>query len=584
MQSCRCTFLTFIFFLCTLTIAQPGTVVNSFASPASNSAGLAWDGQHLFLLGLTDHIIYEIDPVNGQVLSTTPTGISGALGLTYRNGHFWVSVINGNTLQELDASGNVIRTIAIPSQQCIGIEWDGANFRVADSGAPNEEILEVDTLGNLVSSFLFPGDSPFGLTWDGSTIWCANNQNSGAATVYQFDPANGAVITSFPAPNNARAINGMAWDGQYLWLADNTNDMIYQVEGNPLAPLFGVIQGYLRDAVTGDGIAAIPLLDTHTDGAGFFRADSLQPGMYQINLRVDGFRQVSIGPLSLSGGDTAFVDTTLTPIGLPFRFRLLEQDGQEWFGDVYRDSLWRFYEIPLQRIGKYAAGFLDSPLDEFILEPLGGGGVLNTEIRDWIDRVELGGHLIDDFDDGNIDGWELVIATNGSDLAVDFDPAAPDGSPFALQLTHNNTMGAPFIGFLADTFAAVLPVNPDSSLRFWLRGADEYPLTAIGDQGDEFPGRFYLEQNSPNPFNSSTHLRFRIAEFPNGASGFTELIIYDVLGREIIKLVSERLSPGSYELTWDGRDAFGKPLGSGVYYARLKSGKYLQTRKMVLLR
>ena len=90
----------------------------------------------------------------------------------------------------------------------------------------------------------------------------------------------------------------------------------------------------------------------------------------------------------------------------------------------------------------------------------------------------------------------------------------------------------------------------------------------------EVPNRFQLEQNYPNPFNPSTRIRFRVAN-----SEFVELKVFDILGREVAKLVNEELKPGSYEVAWD---AIG--LASGVYLYRLQAGDFVETKKLLLLR
>ncbi len=98
------------------------------------------------------------------------------------------------------------------------------------------------------------------------------------------------------------------------------------------------------------------------------------------------------------------------------------------------------------------------------------------------------------------------------------------------------------------------------------------------------PAQFSLQQNYPNPFNPATNLGFRIAEFPEGASGLVRLEIYDVLGRKITTLVNEELSPGVYEVVWDGRDESGIPVASGIYIYRLTAGDYTQAHRMLLMK
>lgn len=93
------------------------------------------------------------------------------------------------------------------------------------------------------------------------------------------------------------------------------------------------------------------------------------------------------------------------------------------------------------------------------------------------------------------------------------------------------------------------------------------------------PVRFGLDQNVPNPFNPRTVIRYRLAgEAP------VLLTIYDVRGRLVRRLVSERQPAGVYEITWTGRDEGGKETASGVYFYRLEAGANTFSRKMVLLR
>ncbi len=91
------------------------------------------------------------------------------------------------------------------------------------------------------------------------------------------------------------------------------------------------------------------------------------------------------------------------------------------------------------------------------------------------------------------------------------------------------------------------------------------------------PIELVLYQNYPNPFNPSTKIRFSI---PVGTGHVPSILkVYDVLGREVATLVNENLQPGSYEVTFDGTG-----LASGVYLYRLRAGKFMQTKRMLLLR
>ena len=106
------------------------------------------------------------------------------------------------------------------------------------------------------------------------------------------------------------------------------------------------------------------------------------------------------------------------------------------------------------------------------------------------------------------------------------------------------------------------------------------PITAVlEERQDILPESFSLHQNYPNPFNSSTIIRFDLQ-----SPGDIELAIYNLAGQNVATLTSGPHTPGSYTLTWDGRDNSGRELASGVYVYRFQSGQFTQTRKMALIR
>ncbi|MEO8512556.1 MAG: T9SS type A sorting domain-containing protein [Ignavibacteria bacterium] len=99
-------------------------------------------------------------------------------------------------------------------------------------------------------------------------------------------------------------------------------------------------------------------------------------------------------------------------------------------------------------------------------------------------------------------------------------------------------------------------------------------IVGLNNISFDIPENFELSQNYPNPFNPSTHFGFRIADF-----GLVKLTIYDALGKEVAILINEQLQPGSYEAHWDA-----STYPSGVYYYKLESGSFTETRKMVLIK
>jgi FlgD Ig-like domain len=105
-------------------------------------------------------------------------------------------------------------------------------------------------------------------------------------------------------------------------------------------------------------------------------------------------------------------------------------------------------------------------------------------------------------------------------------------------------------------------------------------LTSINKDKPKFISRqFQLFQNYPNPFNPSTVIEFQLTSTTE-----VELTIYNLLGQEITKLISEKLLPGKHTVEWDGSEDSGIKVTSGVYYYRLKANDQTKTRKMLLIR
>jgi len=96
---------------------------------------------------------------------------------------------------------------------------------------------------------------------------------------------------------------------------------------------------------------------------------------------------------------------------------------------------------------------------------------------------------------------------------------------------------------------------------------------------DGVPRRPALHANRPNPFNPVTSIRFDLP-----ARQLIDLSIYDGSGRLVRTVASGSMGAGTHELTWDGRSLNGGVSASGVYFYRLETDDFSETRKMVLIR
>ena len=116
--------------------------------------------------------------------------------------------------------------------------------------------------------------------------------------------------------------------------------------------------------------------------------------------------------------------------------------------------------------------------------------------------------------------------------------------------------------------------------------ADENAVKIPVDDGKaSVPQAFELYQNYPNPFNPNTTIKFTLpASTDDGETLPTTLKIYNVLGEVVRTLVDEPMSPGVHHKIWDGKDGQGNQVASGIYFYRLRAGKFSETKKMVLLK
>jgi hypothetical protein len=122
------------------------------------------------------------------------------------------------------------------------------------------------------------------------------------------------------------------------------------------------------------------------------------------------------------------------------------------------------------------------------------------------------------------------------------------------------------------------PLDSDGTIADM--GAFGVGCSAILAIEEEFiPMEFALHQNYPNPFNPLTTLRYDLSE-----QSLVNIIIYDMLGREVKTLVNTTQDAGFKSVSWNATNDYGKPVSAGVYLYQIQAGEFVQTNKMVLLK
>ena len=191
-------------------------------------------------------------------------------------------------------------------------------------------------------------------------------------------------------------------------------------------------------------------------------------------------------------------------------------------------------------------------------------------------------------------GFGNIFAYNPDGSSLPWSPLRPIGLIWGISLADINNDGS------VELIAISTKTMRETYLHIWtipgisfthnnfpwpMYGHDRYrtnqygfipPDEPVGIQPSStiVPEKFSLKQNYPNPFNPITHLEFGISKL-----GFVSLKVYDVLGKEIAVLIDEKLLPGSYSLVFDG-----SKFTSGVYFYRLTSENFTETKRMLMIK
>jgi Secretion system C-terminal sorting domain len=102
----------------------------------------------------------------------------------------------------------------------------------------------------------------------------------------------------------------------------------------------------------------------------------------------------------------------------------------------------------------------------------------------------------------------------------------------------------------------------------------------VGAPEESTPSLTYSLGNYPNPFNPETTIKFSTLN----SNVTTEIIVFNIKGQKIKTLVNDRFNAGNHSVTWSGTDDKNKDVVSGVYFYKMKSGKYTTTKKMILMK
>jgi flagellar hook assembly protein FlgD len=140
-------------------------------------------------------------------------------------------------------------------------------------------------------------------------------------------------------------------------------------------------------------------------------------------------------------------------------------------------------------------------------------------------------------------------------------------------------LGLPVFSFLLSSLWAKPPPDSDSSRTFVPASSVCVTVVVASGKSESLPKAFSLSQNYPNPFNPETVIKYALPE-----DCPVELTVYNILGQKVKTLVDEHQSAGYRMVHWNGRDDEGNEIASGLYFYKIETPEYSDTKKMVLLR
>ncbi len=189
---------------------------------------------------------------------------------------------------------------------------------------------------------------------------------------------------------------------------------------------------------------------------------------------------------------------------------------------------------------------------------------------DYTSDGEVCGYVLNENNQEPIEGAAVTLGDyqTTTDAAGYFSIIVEEGI-YSLTCQHDDyyefTYAEAVIVIPCETFTASIQMEP------------------LVQNGAELPLITKLNGNYPNPFNPETKISFSTTESTENTEN-TEIVIYNLKGQKVKVLVNEKLSAGQHSAVWNGKDDSGKSVSSGVYFYKMKSGDYAETRKMILLR
>jgi subtilisin-like proprotein convertase family protein len=174
---------------------------------------------------------------------------------------------------------------------------------------------------------------------------------------------------------------------------------------------------------------------------------------------------------------------------------------------------------------------------------------------------DIGQNMITIFDD-------QADSTANANLRAPWSPRVKPANALSIFNTQNS------LGWWRLSATDIFPSADNGVLVGWGIQFNNLNVTAAEQQSSQIPFKYALHQNYPNPFNPTTTIKYDIPK-----EGIVKIIIYDILGKEVMTLVNENKKAGSYTILFNAGS-----LASGVYFYNIEAGTFKDSKRMILVK
>ena len=562
------------------------------------------DGTRVYVTNLNSRDVSVIDTGTNTVIATVPIGdFVTRMAITPDGTRAYVAGFQSGNVFVMDTGTNtVIATLPVGAVLAgVAITPDGTSAYVTSIAL--SAVLVIDISSNAVVATVPVGVFPdeVAITPDGARAYVTNFSSSNVSVI---DTGTNTVIATVPVGNGPRGV-AITPDGTRAYVANLNSSTISVIDTgtNTVIATVTVGSGSIDVAITPDGSLAyvtnfnsgtLSVVDTGTNTV----VATVPSGSQPFGLAITAF---SLTP------QEAIQDVIDVLQGI------VDANPGSATADKLEDVIAKL-QASLEELNKEppdnqaaictiegAVGDLEAAVNDGLIDFAQGtdlmdqlAGVARQLAADALDfAIDQGGDPseINDAQEALDEGDALRASASFKDAVSKYkdalakaESAAPASKPIVLRRSETPPT------FVPDRIA---PHSSDPSIadqrkmlyRFlgleafpWLLDPESLEAPRVHEEiHDPKPYQFELYQNTPNPFNPSTTIRYTLPE-----ASQVRLTIHNLLGQEVRVLVDGAKGAGTYNARWDGRDAFGREVSTGLYLYRLEAGAKIAVNKMVL--